>query len=173
MDRATPPGNVHGSVTLDGFDLRLLARLQEDGRLTNMELAERVGLSASQCSRRRTALEKAGVIRGYEARLSADLLGFGMTVLIQVTLSSHSGDNARRFRDLVARVDAIQDAFATTGDADYLLKAVLPDLKALSVLMNETLLAHESVAQVRSSLVLERLKETARLPVTELRRGCR
>lgn len=173
MDRADSPGGVHGMAALDAFDLRLLARLQEDGRLTNMELAERIGLSASQCSRRRTALEKAGVIRGYEAKLSAELLGFGVTVLIQVTLSRHSGDNARRFRDLVARVDAIQDAFATTGDADYVLKAVLPDLKALSVLVNETLLSHESVAQVRSSVVLDRLKETARLPVLDFRHGRR
>ena len=93
-------------VAVDDFDLRLLACLQEDGRLTNAQVGERVGLSASQCSRRRMALEQAGVIRGYEARLAADALGFGVTALIQVTLSRHSGDGARRFRDLVGRVDA-------------------------------------------------------------------
>jgi DNA-binding Lrp family transcriptional regulator len=171
MNRAASQGGMHGSVELDDFDLRLLACLQEDGRLTNQQIAEKVGLSASQCSRRRMALEEAGIIAGYEARLSADSLGFRVTVLIRVTLSRHSGDNARRFRELVGRVDAIQDAFATTGDSDYLLKAVLPDLKALSELVNDTLLPHESVAQVRSLIVLERLKETARLPVMALRRG--
>ena len=156
---------MHEPINLDEFDLRLLASLQQDGRLTNQQLGERVGLSASQCSRRRIALEAAGVIRGYEARLSAEALGFGVIVLIQVSLSKHSKDNARRFRDLVARVDSIQEAYAMTGDPDYVLKAALPGLPDLAVLVNDILLPHDSVAQVRSSLVLERLKETRHLPL--------
>jgi len=157
-------------IDLDAFDLRLLACLQHDGRLTNQQLGEKVGLSASQCSRRRIALEEAGVIEGYRARLSSEALGFGITVLIQVTLSKHSRDNAMHFRDLVRRVDAIQDAYAMTGDPDYVLKAVLPGLPDLAVLVNEVLLPSESVAQVRSSLVLERIKEVDGLPVNTLRR---
>lgn len=156
---------MHDMIDLDGFDLRLLACLQQDGRLTNQQLGERIGLSASQCSRRRIALEAAGVIRGYEARLSAEALGFGITVLIQVSLSKHSKDNSARFRDLVARIDAVQEAYAMTGDPDYVLKAVLPGLPDLAALVNDTLLPHDSVAQVRSSLVLERLKETRYLPL--------
>ena len=157
-------------IDLDSFDLRLLTCLQHDGRLTNQQLAEKVGLSASQCSRRRIALEQAGVIEGYRARLLPEALGFGITVLIQVTLSKHSRDNATHFRELVRRVDAIQDAYAMTGDPDYVLKAVLPGLADLAVLVNEVLLPSESVAQVRSSLVLERIKEVDGLPVNTLRR---
>ena len=169
MKRAPPPADMHRSFALDDLDLRLLACLQEDGRLTNQQVGERVGLSASQCSRRRMALEGAGLIRGYGARLDAEALGFRVVAFIQVTLSRHSEDSARRFAELLGRVDVVQEAYATTGDADYLLKAVLPDLRGLSSLLNEVLLPHGSVAQVRSSLVLERLKETGRLPVMELR----
>ena len=153
---------------LDAFDLRLLAALQENGRLTNQELGERIGLSASQCSRRRAGLEGAGLIRGYRADLAAGLIGFRLLVFVQVTLATHSGDSAEKFRKLVARLDEVQEAYATTGDTDYLLKVVVADLKDLSVLVNEVLLPHESVARVRSSIVLDRIKETASLPLRAL-----
>jgi len=153
---------------LDAFDLRLLAALQENGRLTNQELGERIGLSASQCSRRRAGLEGAGLIRGYRADLAAELIGFRLLVFVQVTLATHSGDNAEKFRKLVARLDEVQEAYATTGDTDYPLKVVVADLKDLSVLVNEVLLPHESVARVRSSIVLDRIKETASLPLRAL-----
>ncbi len=156
---------MHNPYALDQFDLRLLAALQDNGRLTNQEAGERIGLSPSQCSRRRSALEAAGVIRGYHARLCADTLDFRLLVIIQVTLSAHSGDNARRFRELVTGLDEVQEAYAVTGDTDYQLKAVVRDLKALSVLVNDALLPHASVARVRSSIVLDRLKETSHLPL--------
>lgn len=101
---------MQNSAPLDAFDLRLLAALQDSGRLTNQEVGERIGLSASQCSRRRTALEAAGLIRGYRAELAAEALGFGLLVFINVTLATHSRENARNFRDLVARVDEVQEA---------------------------------------------------------------
>jgi DNA-binding Lrp family transcriptional regulator len=90
---------------------------------------------------------------------------------VQVTLATHSRDNAQRFRELVARLDEVQEAYAMTGDADYLLKAVVPELKDLSTLVNDVLLPHESVARVRSSIVLDRLKESNLLPLRALRRG--
>lgn len=162
---------MQGTVTLDAIDLRLLAALQEDGRLTNGEAGEKVGLSPSQCSRRRLALEAAGVIRGYHAELAAEPLGLRLLVFVQVTLATHSRDNAQRFRELVSRLEEVQEAYAMTGDADYLLKAVVPDLKELSALVNDVLLPHESVARVRSSIVLDRLKVSNRLPLGALRRG--
>ena len=162
---------MHDPITLDGFDLRILTVLQEEGRLTNQEIGERIGLSASQCSRRRAALERSGLIRGYRAELSAEALGFRILVFIQVTLNTHSGDNARCFRNLVTQVHEVQEAYSLTGDADYLLKAIVPDLKELSALVNNVLLPHESVARVRSSIVLDRLKETGCLPLDRLSRG--
>ena len=156
---------MHDPIALDGFDIRLLMALQENGRLSNQEMGERIGLSPSQCSRRRAMLEASGVIQGYRAQLSAQALGFGLLVIVQVTLSAHSDGNARRFHDLVDRVDEVQEAYAVTGKADYHLKCVVSDLADLSRLINDVLLAHDSVARVRSSIVLQRLKETARLPL--------
>jgi len=150
---------------LDNFDLRLLKALQANGRLTNQEAGETIGLSASQCSRRRAALEENGVIEGYHARLSSERIGLRLLAIIQVTLKTHSGDNARRFRDLISRVEAILEAYAVTGDTDYQLKVIVPDLKALTALINDVLLVHESVARVRSTIVLDCLKATAYLPL--------
>ena len=156
-------------ISLDPFDLKILAALQDDGRLTNQELAESVGLSASQCSRRRMRLEEDGVIAGYHAELSSEAMGFEVIAFIQITLATHSPDNARKFRALVNRVDDIQEAYALTGDADYLLKAVLRDLKNLSDIVNNVLMPHQSVAHVRSSIVLDRLKESAKLPLSTIK----
>jgi DNA-binding Lrp family transcriptional regulator len=157
-------------ITVDAVDLRILAALQDDGRLTNQQLADMVGLSASQCSRRRMRLEDEKVISGYHANLAGEALGFSLIAFIHITLATHSPDNAKRFRALVNRVDEIQEAYSLTGDADYLLKAVLRDLKGLSDIVNNVLMPHQSVAHVRSSVVLERLKESAKLPLKELAR---
>lgn len=156
---------MHDLVELDRFDLKLLAALQEDGRLTSQQLGERIGLSASQCSRRRMALEAAGIIRRYKAELAAEALGLHVLAFIQVTLATHSSGNAQRFRDFIGDIDEIQEAYAMTGEADYLLKAHVPDLRSLARLLNDTLLAHDSVARLRSSIVLERLKDSGRLPL--------
>ena len=153
------------SITLDNADMRLLAALQDNGALTNQELADIVLLSASQCSRRRQRLEQAGVIRRYRADLDPAKVGFGVTVFIFVALATHSRSNSKRFRDLVATVATVQEAHALTGDSDYLLKVIVADLRALSVLVNEILLPHEAVERVRSSIVLETLKDEAKLPI--------
>jgi len=151
--------------SIDAFDAKLLRALQADGRLTNQELADAVGLSPSQCSRRRAALEAAGIIRRYRADLDGARLGFGLLVFVQVTLNTHSRDNARHFRTLVAGVPAIQECYALTGDADYLLKVLLTGLPELAGLVNEVLLPHDSVAHVKSSIVFETLKDGGGVPV--------
>lgn len=153
------------TVVLDSFDLKIAAALQGDGRLTNGEIAARVNLSASQCSRRRIRLEATGVVRGYRAELDASRLGLDVVVFTKVRLATHNGDNARRFAELVRRLDCVLEAHAMTGDSDYLLKMIVPDLKALSAVVNDELLPHESVAQVRTSVVLETLKEGAPVPL--------
>lgn len=150
---------------MDSFDQRLLAAVQENGARTNQELAELVGLSASQISRRRQQLEQEGLIAGYVARLDAEKLGFGIRVFIHVALAAHSPDNSRRFADLVRRTREIQEAHALTGESDYLLKVAVRTLKDLSALVNDVLLPHESVDKVRSEIVLETLKESQALPI--------
>lgn len=150
---------------IDAFDRKLLALLQEDGRLTNNELSEKVNLSASQCSRRRQRLEDEGLILGYRAELDRDLLGFPLLNIVSVTLATHNRDNARRFAELLSRLPQVQEAHALTGEMDYILKVVTPDLKSLADFVNGVLLPHDSVQHVKTAIVLETLKETPSLPL--------
>lgn len=150
---------------IDGFDRKILALLQEDARLTNNDLSERVNLSPSQCSRRRQRLEEEGLIKGYRAVLDRDRLGFSLVNVISVTLATHNRDNARRFADLLTRLPEVQEAHALTGEMDYILKVITPDLKSLATFVNDVLLPHESVRQVKTAIVLETLKETDALPL--------
>lgn len=154
---------------MDDFDIKLLDALQEDGRLSNFELAERVGLSPSQCSRRRAALEASGAIASYHVHLSREVLGLGVLVFVQVTLAAHSPGNSKRFQKLIAGLPEVLEAYALTGEADYQIKLVVPDLKSLSRILNDVLLPHDSVEHVRSSIVLDCLKQTVRLPLQHLR----
>src|SRR3954466_8925200 len=156
--------NMH-AVQLDKFDRKLLSLLQEDARLTNGDLSERVNLSPSQCSRRRQRLEEEGFIRGYRAVLDRERLGFSLTNMVTVTLATHNRDNAQRFAELVSRLPEVQEAHALTGEMDYILKVVTPDLKSLSEFVNGVLLPHESVQHVKTAIVLETLKESAALPI--------
>lgn len=156
---------VRDDLDLDGFDRRLLALLQVDASLTHAALAERIGLSASQVSRRRQRLEEIGVLRGYRADIDPAVFGLTVIVFIHVSLAAHSRENARRFRDLVRMTPAILEAHALTGEADYLLKVATGGLKELAELINDVLLPHESVARVRSEIVLESLKEPGPLPL--------
>jgi len=151
--------------TVDTFDRKILALLQADARLTNNDLSERVNLSASQCSRRRQRLEETGLIRGYRAVLDRDRLGFPLVSIISVTLATHNRDNARRFAELMERLPDVLEAHALTGEMDYFVKVVTPDLKSLAEFVNDVLLPHESVQHVKTSIVLQTLKETAALPL--------
>ncbi|WP_267549430.1 Lrp/AsnC family transcriptional regulator [Rhizobium rhizogenes] len=150
---------------LDKLDLRLLEELQKDGRLTNNELGERIALSPSQCSRRRTRLEAEGYIRGYQANLDRQKLGLDMLVVISVTLATHNRDNARRFSQLINGLPEVLEAYALTGEMDYHLKIATRGLAGLSRFVNDVLLPHESVQHVKTSIVLDTLKTFEGFPV--------
>lgn len=146
-------------MQLDSFDIAILVALQHDGSITNAALAEVVNLSASQCSRRRAALEQAGVIEGYSARLSAVKLGFGLRAIIRVNLSSHGQGKESDFARFVASQPQIRSAFSVSGDADYVLDIRARDLEAFADFVHRHLLPHPQVAQVRSEIVLKTLKD--------------
>ena len=152
-------------IELDELNRKILKALQEDGRLTNNELAELVNLSASQCSRRRSSLEREGCIRGYHAHLDKQAAGVALTSMVSITLSTHNADNAMHFAELIATLPNVLEAHALTGEMDYLLKVVSSDLKSLSTFINSILLQHESIANVKTAIVLETIKETSALPL--------
>jgi Lrp/AsnC family transcriptional regulator, leucine-responsive regulatory protein len=149
---------------LDGFDLKLLAELQQDGRLTNADLGERVHLSASQVSRRVQRLMDEGFIERFQAVLSRQKLGLGLTVYCLVTLKIHAGDSMQAFHERVRGLPEVMECQSLTGEADYVLKILVADLKRFSDFMSEHLMKAPEVANIRSSVVLESIKETNAYP---------
>lgn len=164
QDRALGGAFVHGSG-FDAFDLRILESLQTDARLTNTELAERVGLSASQCSRRRAALEAAGVIAGYQAMLSHEALGLEILAFVHVRFASHSHQNDDLLLAAVENTPGVIEAYSLTGPWDYLLKIAVPRLADIEAIINRAFLSKPHIAQIQTTFILKRLKQTGRLPL--------
>lgn len=155
---------------MDSFDWKLIAALQTDGRLTNQEIGERIGLSASQCSRRRMALEKSGLIKGYAANLDGKQLGLDVLAFVHVSLRAHDSASIQALQRLVDTHEAIQEAHLLSGDADYLFKVVACNLEQLATFVTKTLLAHGAIAHVKSQVVLRQIKQTSALPTQWLGR---
>jgi DNA-binding Lrp family transcriptional regulator len=149
---------------IDNFDLKMLSLLQGNGRLTNQELSELIGLSASQCSRRRIALEQAGLILGYHARVAPQALNTEVVAMVEIRLVDHRQTTARTFEAFVQEETAVVDVYKTTGDADYSLKVAVAGLAELNALMSR-LTAGETIGHLKTAVVLERLKE-AGLPTS-------
>ena len=120
------------NVSLDPFDLALLAALQDDGRSTHQQLAERVHLSPSQVGRRLARLEADGVITGYRVSLSSQALGLGVLVFISVKLAHHGDTIVERFREEILLLEEVQECYSVAGEADYLIRVVVPDLPTLA-----------------------------------------
>ncbi len=144
---------------IDDFDLKILTLLQANGRLSNQDLSDLVGLSASQCSRRRIGLEQAGLILGYHARLAPQAMNTQMVAMIEVSLISHSTHTSAAFEAFVLEDAAIIDAYKTTGDADYALKVAVEGLTQLNALMGR-LSGSATIGHMKTAVVLQRLKES-------------
>jgi DNA-binding Lrp family transcriptional regulator len=152
-------------MTLDETDRLILRALQREGRLTSQELADKIGLSASQCARRRQKLEESGIISGYRATIDAAKAGATVVALIRIVMATHSKENSAAFRRLVETTPEILDAWVLTGEADYLLRVAVADLAALNDFVQEILLPQPLVARVQSQIVLSELKSNAPIPI--------
>ena len=148
---------------MDSSDKKILRILQSSAHLSNSAVGDTVGLSASQVSRRRQKLEESGIIQGYRAVLNRPALGYTLDAIVRVKLASHNEQSAEQFKVFVQDLNEIRFACAITGDADYLLHARLKDLAALSALINKRLLSHSLVAEVRSEVVLDMIKDDGEL----------
>lgn len=153
---------------LSRVDRRMLEILQADGRLTNLELAGRVNLSPSACLRRVRALEEAGVIRGYAALLDPAKVGLGLVAFVNVKLEKRGRMPTDTFAKAVRDWPEVAGCHALTGDMDYLLRVHVEDLEHFSRFVMDSLLKHPGVLDVKSSFVLEAVKETTALPLTHL-----
>lgn len=147
-------------MLIDRHDRQILHALQKDGSLTNGQLSELINLSPSQCSRRRMALEEAGLVAGYHARLDAAKLGIKVRAIVRVNLRMHDRDTDKNFSAWLERQPEVQSAFSVSGDADYVLDVRVRDLERFSDFVHDRLLIQPQVAQVRSDFVLRTLKDS-------------
>jgi Lrp/AsnC family transcriptional regulator, leucine-responsive regulatory protein len=152
-------------ISLDAGDRRILRALQRDGRLPVTALAEQVGLSATPCQRRVKRLEEAGVIAGYAARVSAAAVGLPLQAFVQVALESHSEEVAERFHTALAARPEVIAAYTMSGEMDYLLHVLAPDMEAFGDFATRGLLRMPGVKETRSSFVLATLKQGGEVPV--------
>ena len=150
--------------TLDRHDLILLSELQRDSRQTVQQLGESAGLSSTPTWKRIKEMESTGVIRGYTALVDREKVGLSLAILAEINLTRHNEDDVRRFEREVSACPAIVSCYATTGQADYVIKVLVPDIKAYESFLHEVLFKLPGVTHVRSSVVLKEIKSETRLP---------
>jgi len=152
-------------VKLDRIDRRILSDLQQTGRMTNVELAGRAGISAPPCLRRVRALEEAGFIRGYHADLNAELLGYAVTVFAQVGLSSQAEADLKAFENLMQSWPEVRECHMLAGETDFLLKIVALDWDAYQRFLTTRLTAAPNVSHVKSALAIRTCKSEPGVPI--------
>ncbi|HEY7172437.1 MAG TPA: Lrp/AsnC family transcriptional regulator [Vicinamibacterales bacterium] len=157
-------------MQLDDIDLKILEHLQQNARISNVDLAEQVGLSPAPCLRRVRALEEAGVIRRYLALVDQTALNIGVTVFVQVTLDLQVEGRLEIFEHAIMSRPEVLECYLMTGDADYLLRVVVPDVPAYERFLRDTLTRIESAAGIKSSFALKQVKYFTGLPLTYSRR---
>lgn len=153
------------AVPLDKYERRILIALQEDGRLTNQELAGKVGLSPSACWRRVKGLEEAGVILRYTAILDPMKVGIGETVFAQVSMERHSKALTVEFAELMRQRPEVMECFFTTGAADIILRVVTPSVGAYNEFLEDVIFEASGISQVHSDFALRRIKYETALPL--------
>jgi len=149
---------------LDPIDRKILAELQADGRMTNVELAKRVGISAPPCLRRVRALEDAGYIRGYHAKVDSRELGFEVQVFAMVGLQSQAEADLSAFEQRCREWPLVRECHMLNGEVDFILKCVAPDLSSFQSFLTEQLTAADNVASVKTSLVIRNAKDEPGVP---------
>ena len=154
------------AIKLDRYDRRILKILQEDGRISNQDLADRIGLSPSPCLRRVRALEESGVITGYRALLDARRLGLTLMALVQISMDRHTPERFERFDAAVSALPEVLECLLITGqEADYQLKVVVPDMDAYQALLLNKITRIEGVTGVHSSFVMRQVVSRTALPL--------
>jgi len=156
-----------GATTIDELDRSILAILQEEGRITNVELASRVGLTAPPCLRRMRALEEAGVIKGYHAELDPGALGYGIMVFALVSLRSQAEADLRAFESHVATMPEVRECHMLNGEIDFILKIVAHDLQSFQHFLTSKLTPAPNVASVKTSLTIRTSKTSCGIPVDQ------
>lgn len=152
-------------ITLDEIDIQILKRLQDDGRITNVELAQTVGLTAPPCLRRMRALEDSGVITAYHAAVDASKMGYTITVFAMVSLKSQAESDLQAFEDHVQRLPEVRECYMLNGEIDFMLKVVAKDLQQFQNFLTSELTSAPNVASVKTSLTIRSAKNLPGVPI--------
>jgi DNA-binding Lrp family transcriptional regulator len=152
-------------IKLDKIDRKILKNLQEDGRITNVELAKLAGISAPPCLRRVRALEEAGYIKGYHAKVDPQVLGYGVMVFAQVKLVSQAETDLKKFEELIKSWPLVRECYMLAGETDFLLKVVAEDWDSYQHFLTTSLTAAPNVTSVKSSLGIRTSKEEPGVPI--------
>ena len=153
-------------MEIDRYDRMILQVLQQDGRISNQELADRIGLSPSPCLRRVRALEENGIISGYRALLNAKALGYSLMALIYISMDKHTSERFEHFEKEISQVSEVLECLLITGqEADYQLKVVVRDMDAFQELLLHRITRIQGVTGVHSSFVLRRVLDRTEVPV--------
>lgn len=153
-----------GGMKLDRVDRHILDLLQQDGRMSMTELADRVGLTVTPCIERVRRLEREGVITGYHARVSPAALGAGLLVFVEISITHKSDRSFEEFRNAILRIPQVQECHLVSGDFDYLVKARIGEIGQYRSLLGDILLRIPGVTQTKSCIVMEEVKETMFIP---------
>jgi len=154
-----------GRVKLDTVDRKILANLQENGRITNVDLADRVGITAPPCLRRVRALEEESYIHGYHAVLNHEKLGFGLTVFAMVGLHSQAEADLQSFEEKIKNWPLVRECFMLNGEIDFMLKIVAHDLAEFQQFLTSELTPAPNVASVKTSLTIRTSKHEPGVPM--------
>jgi len=152
-------------LKLSPADLRILRQLQTTGRITNQELAEKVGMAASPCWRRVKQLEDSGMIAGYQARIDRKKIGLGILAFIRVKIDSHSEEEAQRFEKQVGELKPVIACYAVAGDADFMLQVVAQNLDSFSTFAMEVVRRLPGIKEMQTTFVLREVKPLDVLPL--------
>ena len=152
-------------MTMDSIDLKLLSLLQSNGRMTNVELAQKVGLTAPPCLRRIRALEQAGVIRAYHADIDASKMGFSITVFAMDSLKSQAEADLRAFETYLQSIPEVRECHMLNGEIDFMLKIVARDLQSFQELLTSRLTSAPNVSSVKTSLTIRTAKDLPGVPI--------
>ncbi len=150
---------------LDAIDLRILAELQANGRITNVELSRRAKITAPPCLRRMRALEKAGYIKGYHADLDPRQLGFEVKGFVYVGLNSQSDADLKHFEEQVRGWDVVRECYMMSGEVDFVLKVVAKDLSSFQAFVTDTLIPSKNVAGVKTAMIMHATKDEPGVPL--------
>ncbi|RDV06824.1 Lrp/AsnC family transcriptional regulator [Sphingorhabdus pulchriflava] len=155
------------AINFDAIDLKLLSELQENGRITNVELASKVGLTAPPCLRRMRTLEQSGAIKGYHANIDPATLGYSIMVFAMVSLKSQAEADLRAFEEHVRSLPNVRECHMLNGEIDFILKIVAHDLQSFQEFLTSQLTAAPNVSSVKTSLTIRTAKDEPGVPIPE------